>query len=116
MAEFYDVFRSTLVDLAIPTTSLDKHIAHRATLAGMTTQLEQAGFTVTDVATDAFTMRYANGWALLNHRFIRLGFLPAWRAVVEPGDRERVFAELERRLDRNLSLTIPTACVVGTTA
>ena len=62
----------------------------------------------------------ADGAALLHHYFIRLGFLPGWRAIVEPADVPTVFGELERRLDEraavhgSLDLTVPAACFVAT--
>jgi hypothetical protein len=56
-------------------------------------------------------MRFANGTALLNHHFIKLGFLDAWKAVAS-GDRD-VFDRLQSELDRRgeLTLTIPMAYV-----
>ncbi|WP_375482937.1 class I SAM-dependent methyltransferase [uncultured Jatrophihabitans sp.] len=121
LAEFYDVFRETLTGVGrtdrLP--ALDAEIAHRATVGSMSRQLEQAGFDLVDTATGSFTMRYADGTALLHHYFIRLGFLPGWRAVVGPGDGGEVFAELERRLNAraraagSLDLSVPMACVTA---
>jgi hypothetical protein len=50
-----------------------------------------------------------------------LAFVPSWLEVVEPAQREDVFAELRARLDQGaaggeLVLTVPFACVDCTRA
>ena len=62
-------------------------------------------------------MRFTDGSALLNHYFIKLGFLDGWKTVLDPGDQARVFARLEMKLNAlaqargELKLTIPMAYV-----
>jgi SAM-dependent methyltransferase len=109
MREFYEVFAAVLGDSA----ALTEHIHHRATIDKVRALLAANGFTVRTVHEDAFTMRYANGTALLHHTFVQFGFMPGWRAVVPAADQERVFAELERRLAAiaPLTLTIPRAYI-----
>ena len=109
MRELYEVFSSVVDDRA----RLEEHVQHRASLEKLHTLLGSAGFTVRRVVESTFTMRYASGTALLSHAFIQFGFLPGWQSVVPEGDRERVFAELERRLNAiaPLTLTIPCAYV-----
>ncbi len=117
MREFYDVFRATLREAAVPETldALDAHVAHRGTLASVEALLRSGGLDVHTSRAESFTMRFSGGAALLRHWFIRLGFLPAWRDLVPPESRQRVFALLEANLDRaaagrgELSLTIPLA-------
>lgn len=119
MAELYDTFRTTLVELGQTDAlaALDAHINHRATVESVTRLLRQAGFEVADVATDSFRMRFANGSSLFRHYFIRLGFVPGWKSVVPPTFHEETFAALERNLNARaevageLALTIPMACV-----
>lgn len=103
MHELYDVFAEVVEDRA----KLDAHIHHRATIESLHTLLGDAGFTITHVIEDAFVMRYANAAALFRHDFIRFGFLPAWEEVVA---RDK-FAEVERRLNGPLTLTIPRAYI-----
>jgi hypothetical protein len=61
-------------------------------------------------------MRFASGTALLNHHFIKLGFLDAWKNVV-PGREVDIFRLLQHRLDEvaaqnsELQLTIPMAYI-----
>jgi precorrin-6B methylase 2 len=119
MQEFYDVYRGTLESLGLTdrVSALNAHVAHRATLASARALLTTAGFTVKDTVTGSFRMRYANGTALLAHRFIGFGFLPGWRDIAGPADEARVFAQLEARLNAlaeargELALTIPMALV-----
>jgi len=64
-------------------------------------------------------MRFADGTALLNDYFIKLGFIGAWKATVASDRREATFAALEKNLNnaasRNngLQLTIPMAYIEG---
>jgi arsenite methyltransferase len=110
MAEFYDAFRHVLevMDLQQHLASLDEHINHRATIDGTLALLEAAGFTATVAETGSFTMRYADGTALVDHYFIQLGFLDGWQAIAGPEVLEAVEQELNRRGE--VTLTIPTAC------
>jgi len=110
MAEFYDVFRSVL-----PTTHLDAlegHIAHRATVPRVQAQLAAAGFVPGAVTEGSFQLRYADGEALLRHWFIRFGFLPAWIEVA--GEHaEAAMQTIASRLDGEVALTVPMACIEG---
>ena len=61
--------------------------------------MEGADFRVSRVVAAAFDRRYLDGSALLRHSLTRLGFLPGWRAVVDPADERPVFARLEAKLN-----------------
>jgi ubiquinone/menaquinone biosynthesis C-methylase UbiE len=114
MREFYDVFDDVLtrVGTAAQRDALRVHVEHRATVDGVRELLENAGFTVARVVERNAVWRFASGTALLNHYFIKLGFLDAWKQVVA-GDEEKIFAALQDDLDRRgeLALTIPMAYV-----
>jgi ubiquinone/menaquinone biosynthesis C-methylase UbiE len=118
MAEFYETFRSVLTDLGFTDrlAALEAHINHRATVGSVTELLECAGFQFVEAATTTFQERFVDGSSLLRHYFIRLGFLPGWKAVAH-GAVEATFAALERRLNDiaaqhgELSLSIPAACI-----
>jgi arsenite methyltransferase len=119
MQEFYEVFEATLRDLslddAIP--ALRRHTEHRATVEGLTTLFERTGFQLVKTERQTAAMRFADGSALLNHYFIKLGFLDGWKAVLGPADQARLFARLETNLNAlarergELRLTIPMAYV-----
>ena len=117
MEEFYHVFRTTLTKLGkeAEQEALQAHVEHRVTVEGASEMLEGAGFRVRRVHRQTFTMRFLDGSALLRHAFIKVGFLDAWRRVVDAEDRQQVFARLEENLNRRarkqgeLALTIPMA-------
>ncbi len=116
MHELYDVFVDILRDDHEALERLRAHVEHRATVANVRELLEDGGFTVTRVVEREGVMRFADGSALLNHYFIKLGFLDGWKKVV-PGDERAVFARLRNALDEaaacngELRLTVPMAYV-----
>jgi arsenite methyltransferase len=117
MREFYEVFERVLESEDDDARQrLSAHIAHRATVPGVRELLERGGFTVTRVVEREGVMRFAGGTALLNHHFIKLGFLDGWKKVV-PGRERIVFARLRDALNdlagrqSELRLTIPMAYI-----
>ncbi len=98
----------------VPRELLREHVNHRSTPKKIKARLENAGFTVRDSVTRSFRMRYANGAALFNNYFIRLGFFPSWRDMVPEPERVRVFQALERAMPREIALTIPMVYVEAT--
>jgi arsenite methyltransferase len=116
MREFYDVFADVLADDDDASERLREHIEHRATVANVRELLESGGFKIVRVVERDSVMRFANGTALLNHYFIKLGFLDAWKKVVAGSERE-VFRRLRDALDARgeLRLTIPIAYVEAVT-
>lgn len=119
MCEFYDAYRSVLVELGFSNqlAALDDHIQRRATVESVRAMLERAGFEFLHATTGAFTERFVDGSSLLRHHFIRLGFMPGWKGIAPHGAVEQTFAALERHLNAvaaergELSLSVPAACV-----
>lgn len=118
MAEFYGVFERVLQarGATAETGALQHHIDHRATVASLQATLDNAGFVTVKIIEDSYAMRFADGTALLNHYFIKIGFLDAWKAVVPPEEHASVFAQLEAALNADaanggLMLTIPMAYI-----
>jgi SAM-dependent methyltransferase len=113
MREFYDVFEDVAPE---DREALRDHIEHRATIPGVRELLENGGFAVTRVVQRDGVMRFKDGTAMLNHYFIKLGFLDAWKKVVD-GREEEVFRRLlpalddRARRDGELRLTIPMAYI-----
>lgn len=118
LQEFYEVFNRVLDELGDVDALrlLREHIDHRATVEAVRQLLENAGFSVRRVVEKTGCMRFANGNALFNHHFIKLGFLDAWKKVV-PGREAEVFTHLGRALEEvanragELRLTVPMAYV-----
>jgi arsenite methyltransferase len=119
MGEFYDAYRSVLVELGFSgqLAALDAHINHRATVDSVRALLEDEGFKFVEAVTRSFRERFVDGSSLLRHYFFRLGFVQAWKAIAPEGAVEATFAALEKRLNTiaaercELSLTIPAACI-----
>jgi arsenite methyltransferase len=109
MHELYAIFDEVLTDDE-SRQRLREHVEHRATIASVRELLESNGFRVTRVVEREESMRFANGTALLNHYFIKLGFLDAWKKVV-PGCEREVFSKLRDRIDGEIRLTIPLAYI-----
>jgi len=122
MAEFYEIFRATLVSLGQDDriNELDEHIAHRSTIKSVSDLTSRAGFIITDTTTSTFKMRFADGSAFLRHSFIRMAFLPAWIRILRPTLLLDTLAALETNLnlsaanEHELALTIPIACLCAT--
>jgi ubiquinone/menaquinone biosynthesis C-methylase UbiE len=119
MEEFYDAYRSVLVELGFADrlAALDAHIRRRATVDSVRTLLEGEGFQFVKAITRSFRERFLDGSALLHHYFIRLAFFPAWKAIAPEAAVASTFAALERRLNAiaaergELSLSVPAACI-----
>ncbi|MBI1773760.1 MAG: methyltransferase domain-containing protein [Proteobacteria bacterium] len=119
MREFYRVFAESLraLGLGAALPVLERHIAGRATIPAIRTLFDGGGFRLVRVVEAERPMRFLDGSALLGHYFIRLGFLPSWRAIVDPGREAEVFRRLEADLNRHaqasgvLELSIPMAYV-----
>ena len=115
MREFYDVFRATLQarNAGEYLERLAHHEQHRGTQESRVALVEAAGFHIAKLIEDQTCFRFVDGSALLNHFFIKLGFLDAWRSVVDPPDEQAIFAALEANLNetarRNgeIRLTVP---------
>jgi arsenite methyltransferase len=88
---------------------LDEHVAHRATVASVRALLERNGFHLQRVVERTGFMRFASGSALFAHHFIKLGFVDAWKDVLQGREDELI-----ARLPGELRLTIPMAYVEAT--
>jgi hypothetical protein len=121
MKEFYDVFKSTLAEEgdAEMLKALKNHTQHRASIEKVRAMLERNKFKMTRVFEQTESMRFLDGTSLLNHYFIKLGFLDGWMEVVDPKDQERIFSALEKNLNQisksrgGLDLTVPMAYIEG---
>ena len=119
MAEFYDVFRDTLIELeqSDRLVALEDHIRHRGTVESVGSTLRRAGFAVVRAETDSFRMRFADGSSMLRHQFIRLGFMQDWVSIVAADRLQSTFETLEHNLNLlaaergELALTVPLACI-----
>lgn len=113
MAEFYDGLEQVLAESGAEREvgALKRHIEGRASIPGVRALLERHGFRLSRVEEAVYALRYADGSALLNHWFTKLGFLDGWRSTVDPNRAAEVFRRLEAALPRPLVLTVPFAYI-----
>jgi arsenite methyltransferase len=121
MREFYHIYRETLVELGMDwyLPRLDEQEQHRGSRDHFCQQLVVAGYEITRVIEDQFTLRYLNGSALMRHWLTRIGFMDGWRSILDKSDEEVVFIALERNLnaiaeiDGELRLSVPMLYLEG---
>lgn len=113
MAEFYGVLERVLAEAGGERApgALRGHIEGRASIAGVRALLERNGFRLGRVEETTHSLRFADGTALLNHWFIKLGFLDGWRSTMDPDRLAELFGRLEAALPRPLLLTVPFAYI-----
>lgn len=121
MQEFYAIYRDVLRDFdPVYQEGLYHNEQHRGTPDSVTALVEGAGYTVTRIVRETFTLRYLDGSAFLRHGLTRLGFLSGWRGFLRPEDEVAVFTQLEAALNQHaahageLRLTIPALYLEGT--
>lgn len=113
--EFYAVYRQILTELELTTylERLEANEQHRSNKQAIVARLEKANFRVTKVVEREFQMIFADGSALLRHWLVRLGFMDGWREVIDAPLQQKVFTELENKLNQlaategNLKMTVP---------
>jgi arsenite methyltransferase len=120
MKEFYDCLRQVCLDLGLD-TAIDRIAeqirSKRRPLDWTLALIRRTGFEVVECKTDQFSLRFVDGTAMMNHSLIQIGFLGGWKAIVPEADQDRVFAEVEKRLNRiadhqgQLRLSIPFTCI-----
>ncbi|WP_276132027.1 class I SAM-dependent methyltransferase [Polluticoccus soli] len=120
--EFYGVFEQTLRELQMNTAleKLDAHQRHRGSVESITGAYLIAGLRVTRSFEESFEMRFLDGTAMLNHSFVKLGWLAGWREIVDENEHQGIFAALEKNLNEyakskgELLLTVPMLYIEGT--
>jgi ubiquinone/menaquinone biosynthesis C-methylase UbiE len=120
MIELYRIFEQTLLEAGQPETveRMKEHIlTHRQPMPVLSGRIEAAGFGELKIEESSFTMSYTDGRAMLNHPFIKLAFLEAWKGVVAEKEVNDIFKRLEENLNAaagssgGLTMTVPMACI-----
>jgi arsenite methyltransferase len=119
--EFYNIFDLTLIELGLSEViiKLNEQQQHRGTVESIHRLYEGRGFIVNRHSSEMFDMNFTDGSAFLNHYFIKLGWLQSWKDLMSPEDHERVFVNLETRLNKcayendGLRLTVPILFIEG---
>jgi ubiquinone/menaquinone biosynthesis C-methylase UbiE len=120
MKEFYDVLKKVLEqnNKTNEVEKLKNHIhSKRKPISHIKQLIEDSGFKIKNIYTDAFTLRYLDGTTMFNHFLIRLAFIQSWMEIVEHQDQKTIFEKVEKELNEiakangNLSLTVPWVCI-----
>jgi len=119
--EFYNEFEATLHQLGMNETiaKLTAQQEHRGTVESISGLFSSAGLKPGRHFREDFEMKFTDGSALLNHYFVKLGWLSSWLDLINEQNRETVFSLLEEKLNAlaaktgGLSLTVPMAFIEG---
>lgn len=123
MTELYDVFEAVLRETGreAEVAKMRAHIVEkRKPVEHVVERLERVGYRIDRVRLREFAYRFADGSAMFEHWFFRIGFIPPWVQVIAQDAREEVFSRIVARLDAaaastgGLSMRIPFACVDAT--
>jgi len=120
--EFYAIFEETLAELGKTElmAGLKSEQEHRGTIESISRLYSNNGFTVRRYFEEQFEMKFVDGSAFLNHSFVKLGWLGAWKSLVPELEQVTVFRQLEGNLNvyvekmGGLTLTVPMAYMEGT--
>lgn len=120
MIEFYEVYERVLKEnkKVDEVEKLKNHIhSKRKPLHHTKETIKNAGFEITEVFEDSFSLRYLDGSTMLNNFIIRLAFLESWRNILKKNDEKIIFDVIENELNKlsesngEIFLTIPWVCI-----
>lgn len=103
MIEFYDLLKEVLESAKMDTElkKMNEQIYKlRKPLNEFVEQLERNNFSVNTILHDKFDYKFADGTAMLNHHFIRLGFLDGWKSIIPIEKQVEIFKRIEILLNR----------------
>lgn len=107
MLEFYDILKNTLTDFGLQKEieSVNLHISQkRPDVKTITYKLQENGFRIRDLEYDQFNYYFPDGTSMLNHYFIRLAFMGAWRKLLPVESVDSIFDIVEERLNQQAKL------------
>lgn len=119
--EFYSIFEKTLRESGLENLieKLKTHEAHRGTVESISKLFTDSGFQINRHYEESFEMKFLDGSALLNHHFVKLGWLGSWKELLPSEKLNEFFSALEKNLNSHseksggLTLTVPMAFVEG---
>ncbi len=118
---FYNIFEDTLrqIGKAELVVQLTEQQEHRGNKASVSELFSQNGFQVCRHFEEVYEMIFLDGSALLNHHFVKLGWLASWRDFLPQDELTPVFTALEHNLNTfskksgGLHLTVPMLFMEG---
>ncbi len=102
MIEFYNLFEKTLIKnkLVEEVKKMKQQIySKRKPLEDIKKSLSETGFEIKNIKNDSFTLRFLNGTAMFNHSLIKYWFLDGWKNILNPGNIQNIFEQVENKLN-----------------
>jgi len=121
MFEFYDIMENTLLELNLKSEIeiMYKHIEQKRPPIDRIIVPMKQDFRIKDIVYDQFSYKFTDGTAMLNHNFIKVAFLEAWKKIL-PEDRvKEIFEIIENKLNKlseklnGMELSIPFVLIKG---
>ena len=100
--EFYNVYRDIMEQHSMQNCvqKLSDHIySKRKPLSEFIERLKANKFEIVSIDEDAFSYRFSDATAMLNHLFMKMAFIPSWKEIVPEDRREVVFQKIEEKLN-----------------
>ncbi len=120
MMTFYNVLESVMCELGL-TQQIEivhRHIHEkRQPIDSYVSKIKSKGFTLESVNNYQFEYKFVDGTTMFHHYFIRLAFFDSWKALVPENLHNKVFDEVEKKLNEQsekkgyLSLLVPFAVI-----
>jgi len=101
-SEFYDVYHGVLSECGLKECQkkLSEHIySKRRPVSEFKEQLKKHGFRKISVHNNAFRYRFVDATSMFNHFFIKLAFMPSWKAIIPRDRQQEVFHKIEMKLN-----------------
>jgi len=116
MKEFYSIFQEVLQEegLENEVREMESQIySKRRPLNELIEITKNSGFKIVNLFEDTFTMKFADGSAMLNHCLIKYWFMDGWKKILNESNMNEVFENVEEKLNQQsdsqgyFTLTIP---------
>ena len=101
--DFYDVFRDVLRERGLRDCEekIDAHIySKRRPISEFKELLNANDFLIRSIDEDEFTYHFSDGTSMLNHFFIKLAFMGAWKEIVPLHLQDEIFGRIEEKMNR----------------
>jgi len=116
MIEFYNLFEEIFIkNKLVEEVNKMRHqiYSKRKPLEEIKKSLSETGFEIKSTKNDSFSLRFLDGATMFNHSLIKYWFLDGWKDILQSGDLQNIFEQLEDKLDKEakgngeIGLTIP---------
>jgi hypothetical protein len=88
------------LNLTMEIEKMYKHIEQKRPPIDKILKIMKNNFIIKDIEYDQFNYKFVNGMAMLNHYFIRLGFMDSWKKILPKNKVEEIFKIIENKLNK----------------